>query len=104
MKRLDVVINHGLRGVIDPYTQAVESEDGDFVWWDEAENELDKLRPSASDRTALATAVIELKERLGALRAAYAPGTEAYLAQSFKDYIAAVEAAIEVVERLRGGK
>ena len=148
MRRLDVVINHGLRGVIDPYTQAVESEDGDFVWWDEAENEIDAAvarvctlwrssldgptkaattdsaemaelatrtrnavviagrrvaGPSDSDRTALATAVFELKERLGAYKtqaARFTEATDPFVREAYEKGVKAVEEAIEVVERM----
>lgn len=101
MKRLDPAVKYGNVG--DAYVVMEEAEDGDLVWWDEAENEMDKLRPTESDRTALATAAFELKERLGTYRAFLArctPATDEFVVTAYKDGIAACEAAIEVVERM----
>jgi hypothetical protein len=104
VKRLDVLMCNGLDG---PYYVMTEDDEGDLVWWDEAANEIDRLTPTPSDRTALSTAAFELKER----RANYAAmlkgfehaGADPFVIESYRDSVKACDAAIECVERLAKG-
>lgn len=102
MKRLDPVVKYGNVG--DAYVVMEEVEDGDLVWWDEAANEIERLTLSDSDRTALATAVRELKERRGTyetqLRRFQASGSDPAVIETWERAVAQVEEAIQAVERM----
>jgi hypothetical protein len=102
--------NGGCRCLIDGRgTQAMNARDQARAFAKVARAALDevgRLTPSDSDRTALATAVFELKERRGnyvALLARCTPATDAFSTTAYQEGIAAVDAAIAVVERMRGG-